>query len=186
MGKFKELSAEEEYENLIVKAADHSKSKYGYMLHVNLKKFHKDAVIPEYAKPGDAGLDLTAVSDGKQIMDKNGLLLQYRTGIGVSIPERYVGLVFPRSSVYKTGLSLTNCVGVIDSGYRGEILANFRVESNYGDFYKKGDRIAQLIILPYPSVKFHEVEELDDTERGDNGFGSTGKGNEQNTEQEPQ
>jgi dUTP pyrophosphatase len=141
---------------------------------VKIKRFHTDAVVPAYAKPGDAGLDLTAIDDGKNISNKNGFMRQYRTGVGVSIPEGYVGLLFPRSSIYKHGLSLTNCVGVIDSGYRGEILFNFRIESQYSKMYQKGDRIGQMIIMPYPLVEFQEVEELDETERGDGGFGSSG------------
>lgn len=165
MGKFKDL----ELEDLDVKDALASS-----LLSVKIKKFHKDAVIPSYAKPGDAGLDLTAVDSGKNIHDRNGFVRQYRTGIGVEIPEGYVGLVFPRSSIYKYGISLTNCVGVIDSGYRGEILANFRIVSQFGKVYDKGDRIAQLMIMPYPKVQFEEVDNLEDSERSTGGFGSTG------------
>lgn len=145
-----------------------------YNLHVDIKKLHPDAVIPSYSKDGDAGLDFTAIADGKIESDKNGIIVTYRTGIALAIPKGYVGLVFPRSSIYKKGLSLTNSVGVVDSGYRGEILFKFRVNSHYGSMYKKGERIGQLIILPYPKVEFNECDELDTTDRGDGGFGHTG------------
>ena len=96
------------------------------------------------------------------------------------IPKGYVGLVFPRSSIRKTDLSLTNCVGVIDSGYRGEIQATFKKIFGKNDVrldeldYNVGDRIAQIMIIPYPSVTFVEVDELSQTDRGEGGFGSTG------------
>ena len=87
---------------------------------INIKKLHPDAVIPRYAKPGDAGMDLTAVD-----VSSDYSCLTYKTGLAIEIPEGYVGLLFPRSSVYKTGQQLSNCVGVIDSGYRGEIMMKF-------------------------------------------------------------
>ena len=170
---------------------------------VKIKKLHNDAVIPQYAKKGDAGLDLTAV---EKYYDIHGCVV-YKTGIAVEIPEGYVGLVFPRSSVSKTDLTLTNSVGVIDSGYRGEITMKFKpalmffsneeglisneddtfecadgVEIPWDDRipisaidYKVGERIAQLIIMPYPHIEFEEVEELTKTERANGGYGSTGK-----------
>lgn len=139
---------------------------------VRFKRLHPDAVIPKYAKPGDAGVDLTAISVD---WNPNGYY-SYDTGLAVEIPEGYVGLIFPRSSIYKTDLKLSNSVGVIDSGYRGSIKANFY----YDDFdtttpYKVGDRIMQLIILPYPQIELEEVDELSDTSRGSGGFGSSGK-----------
>ena len=99
-----------------------------------------------------------------------------RFGIAMEIPEGYVGLIFPRSSIHKTSMRLTNAVGVIDSGYRGEISAVFDV-SGYDEvnFYNVGDRAAQIIIMPYPHVEFEEAEELSSTERGTGGFGSSGK-----------
>lgn len=151
---------------------------------VKFKKLHKDAVIPSYAKPGDAGLDLTAVSITSDETYNN---LVYKTGIAVEIPEGYVGLVFPRSSIYKTVVSLINSVGVIDSGFRGEItlrfIDNFSPSESPGDrfkkftrdFYQVGDKIGQLIIIPYPHIELEEVEELSTTERGENGFGSSGR-----------
>lgn len=143
-------------------------------MEVKIKKTHPDAVIPKYAKPGDAGMDLTAVS---MKIDEYGNIC-YGTGLAFEIPEGYVGLVFPRSSNHKKGVILTNCVGVIDSGYRGEVSFKFK-EIALGNFskvtYKVGDRIGQIIIMPYPRIEFIEVEELSETERGTNGYGSTGK-----------
>ena len=148
-------------------------------LKVNIKKLRPDAVIPTYAKPGDAGLDLTTISMTTQVK-ANVNQWVYGTGLAIEIPEGYVGLLFPRSSIHKTGFLLSNSVGVIDSGYRGEIKFIFS-ELNYGDDayhgqqYLEGDRIGQLIILPYPKIQFEEVEELSETERGSGGFGSSGK-----------
>lgn len=152
-------------------------------MRVNIKKFHPNAVIPKYAKSGDAGMDMTAVS-----MERKGDLVIYDLGVGMEIPEGYVGLIFPRSSICKTDLELTNSTGVIDSGYRGNIKAFFRdtaynpVETDNGNkiaalgkAYDVGDRVCQIIILPYPAIEFVEAEELSETERGDGGFGSSGK-----------
>lgn len=138
---------------------------------VKIKKLHPDAVIPQYAKRGDAGMDLVAT----EVIDGYGFSVTYGTGLAMEIPEGFVGLVFPRSSIRKYDLSLTNCVGVIDSGYRGEIQATFRKEAGIpSKRYEVGDKIAQMIILPYPSIQFIETDELSDTERGADGFGSTG------------
>ena len=154
-------------------------------LKVKIKKLHHDAVIPRYAKPGDAGLDLTAVS---RTFDEDGNVV-YGTGLAFEIPEGYVGLVFPRSSLSKKDIALSNAVGVIDSGYRGEVTAKFKPTNyfncyedcgrivecpHYGSIYGIGERIAQMIILPYPHIEFEEVEELSQTERADGGYGSTG------------
>lgn len=154
-------------------------------LKVKIKKLHPDAVIPRYAKPGDAGLDLTAVS---RTFDADGNVV-YGTGLAFEIPEGYVGLVFPRSSLSKKDIALSNAVGVIDSGYRGEVTAKFKPTNyfncyegcgrivecpHYGSIYGIGERIAQMIILPYPQIEFEEVDELSQTERADGGYGSTG------------
>lgn len=133
---------------------------------VKIKKLRKNVIIPSYAKHGDAGIDLTAID--KKV---EGMWITYYTGLAMEIPEGYVGLLFPRSSVYKTEQRLANSVGVIDSGYRGEIMMKFNRSMNE---YKIGDRIGQIIILPYPQVEFEEVEELSETNRGSGGFGSTG------------
>lgn len=138
-------------------------------MNVKIKKLHKDAVVPFYAKPGDAGMDLTAISES---WNEDNSMVTYDTGLAVEIPKGHVGLLFPRSSVSKTTLSLTNCVGVIDSGYRGSIMLKFRYLEE-GSVYSVGDRVGQLLILPYPEVTFEEVDELSETERGEGGFGST-------------
>lgn len=138
---------------------------------VKIKKLVEDAKIPAYSKPGDAGLDLTAVT---RELDSNGNLV-YGTGLAIEIPQGYVGLLFPRSSNSKTNLYLTNHVGVVDSGYRGEIMLKYKTVDQFGkNVYDVGDRVGQLIIIPYPQIEFQEVEELSSTERGVGGYGSTG------------
>lgn len=137
---------------------------------VKFKKLDEEAVTPTYAKPGDAGLDLTAIEGST---DPRGIYT-YKTGIAVEIPEGFMGLIFPRSSVYKQDLILSNSIGVIDSGYRGEIIIKYRETKPYPSFFVKGERVAQLIILPVPYVTLIEVEELTETARGEGGHGSTG------------
>jgi dUTP pyrophosphatase len=149
---------------------------------------------PKFGKPGDAGADLVATSLD---LSRDGQIV-YGTGLAVEIPEGMVGLVFPRSSVRNYDLSMANSVGVIDSGYRGEIMVTFNIRADhkivnamiaskdlddlfvkYSDnllnIYQVGDRIAQLVIMPVPLVQFVEVEELSETSRGTEGHGSTGK-----------
>ena len=142
---------------------------------VKIKKLSPDAVIPTYAKEGDAGMDMVATRIINETLDS----ITYGTDIALEIPEGFVGLVFPRSSIRKTHLHLSNSVGVIDSGYRGEIQATFKkiqgISNNALDNYKVGDRIFQLMIIPHPTIQFQEVDELTTTERGEGGFGSTGK-----------
>ena len=169
---------------------------------VRIKRLHKDAIVPQYAKKGDAGMDLTAVD---YYYDLEGNVV-YRTGLAIEIPEGYVGLIFPRSSICKRDINLVNAVGVIDSGYRGEITMKFKPSlcfhpNEYTDYlasdkfddydgvyipyderipikphtYNYGERIGQIIIMPYPQIEFEEVEELTKTDRGDGGFGSSGK-----------
>ena len=144
-------------------------------MQVKVKKLSPDAVIPSYAKDGDAGMDVVAT---KIISDNLGAVT-YGTDIAMEIPKGFVGLIFPRSSIRKTNLQLSNSVGVVDSGYRGEIQATFNkiqgIDNVERDSYKVGDRICQIMIIPHPSIEFQEVEELTNTERGEGGFGSTGK-----------
>lgn len=136
---------------------------------IKIERLNSDAVIPKYAKEGDAGMDLTAVS--KEWIDNEHI--KYGFGIAMEIPKGYVGLVFPRSSCYKQRQVLSNAVGVIDSGYRGEISAVMIGTSEKS--YDVGDRIAQILILPYPQIEFEEVDYLSTSDRGTGGFGSTGK-----------
>jgi dUTP pyrophosphatase len=140
-------------------------------MQVKIKKLSPDSVIPTYAKSGDAGMDLIATS----IIGEEVFQITYGMGIALEIPNGFVGLVFPRSSIRKTDLSLTNSVGVIDSGYRGELQATFRKHKGVASRkYEVGDRICQIMIIPHPTIEFEEVEELNNTERGEGGFGSTG------------
>jgi dUTP pyrophosphatase len=141
---------------------------------VRIKKLNENAVIPSYAKDGDAGMDLVATS----IISNTSTQITYGIGLALEIPNGFVGLIFPRSSIRKTRLMLSNCVGVIDSGYRGELQATFNKINNDSvseNDYKVGDRIAQIMIIPHPPIEFDAVDELSDTERGEGGFGSTGK-----------
>ncbi len=140
---------------------------------VKIKKLHPQAVIPSYAKPNDAGLDLTVTSAQRDPANPQKWLVGF--GIAVEIPEGFVGLVFPRSSVHKTQCRLSNSVGVIDAGYRGEVRAVFDTFPTSDEVYNVGDRAAQIIIMPYPQIEFEEAEELSSTERGTGGYGSTGK-----------
>ena len=163
-------------------------------MEVKIKRICPDAVIPKYSKSGDAGMDLVAI--GIQTKDD---IITYHTGLQVEIPEGYVGLIVPRSSIYKQDLMLANHIGIIDSGYRGEILCKFRlttlcmehisnnrflirdyeIDPETGAYknihtYKIGDRVAQLIIIPYPLIEFKEVDVLGESDRGTGGFGHTG------------
>jgi dUTP pyrophosphatase len=145
-------------------------------MQVRFKRLSDKAVIPSYAKPGDAGLDISAVYHK---IDPEHNYIEYFTGLAVEIPEGYVGLLFPRSSVSKTDLALANCVGVVDSGYRGELTFRYKFakEAYFASLkrYQDGDRIGQLVIMPYPTIEPIEAAELSDTERGTGGYGSTGK-----------
>ena len=149
------------------------------MLEVKIKKLHKDAVIPKYETIGSVGMDLTAVS---KEYDEHGNVV-FGTGLAIQIPEGYYADLRPRSSISKYDLVLANSVGTIDSDYRGELILKFKPSVyfgvNRGDddgvMYDVGDRIAQLVILPYPKVSFVEVDDLSETERGTGGFGSTNK-----------
>ena len=138
-------------------------------MQVKIKKLHSDAVVPKYAKKGDAGLDLTAISKCQYEH-----YVEYDTGLAIEIPEGFVGLIFPRSSISNTSLILSNHVGVIDSGFRNSIKFRFK-RINNGPEYYIGERIGQMIIIPYPKIEFEEVTELSTTDRGLEGFGSTGK-----------
>ena len=142
-------------------------------MQIKFKKLYPEAVTPKQGTPGSAGFDLTAMS---YRFDERYSVWEYGTGIAVEIPKGYVGMVFPRSSVYKTGDFLSNCVGIIDSDYRGEIKAKFySIKQLWDDPYKLGDRICQLVIVPIPEVEYIEVDNLSVTERGAGGYGSTGK-----------
>lgn len=133
--------------------------------------------LPTYAHEGDACVDLKCMAIDTD-MHENIIILH--TGVHVELPEGYVMLIIPRSSNCKTPLYMPNSIGVIDSGYRGEILVKYRSTDKimfrrFMEHYKVGDRIAQAIVLPYPKIKFTEVEQLSESNRGNGGFGSTGR-----------
>lgn len=141
---------------------------------IKVKKLDPRAVINTYAQEGDAAIDMTAIA-----MYRSDNYFEYGTGLSVEIPEGYVGLLFPRSSITNMGLILGNSVGVIDSGYRGEIKFRFYIGYNptgvkNAELYHIGDKIGQMIIMPYPQIELEEVEELTETDRGTGGYGSTG------------
>ena len=147
-------------------------------MNVKFKKLHDDAKIPSYAHDTDAGLDLTAVSFTQEFDKSNKLVLVYHTGLAVEIPEGYVGLIFMRSSVSNKSISLTNAVAVIDSGYRGELLLKYKITTDsLPTIYQPGEKIGQLIIIPYPKINPIEAEELDSSDRNEGGFGSTDTNN---------
>lgn len=134
-------------------------------------KFKKlgTAETPKYAKDGDAGMDMWATSI--QVTDD---YIEYGTNIAVEIPYGYAGLMFPRSSISKKDLLLCNSVGVVDSGYRGEIKFRFKAtDARLDNIYEIGERVGQLIVMPVPTVELEEVFQLSDSERGEDGFGST-------------
>lgn len=158
---------------------------------IKVKRLTESAKLPEKAHPTDAGADLfyTYVE-----IDANNNVV-YHTGIAIEIPKGYVGLLFPRSSVAKKDLTLANCVGVVDSNYRGEVILKYRAVfrgidlclerkkaiiynrsnlSSLSKIYGEGERVGQIIVIPYPETEYEEVKELTETDRGEGGFGSTG------------
>lgn len=138
-------------------------------MQLKFKKLHSNAVLPSHKNHGDAGMDLTAVS-----IEHTNHQSIHNYGIAVEIPEGHVGLLFPRSSVCKHSERLSNCVGVIDSGYRGPIKAVFDLLEPAME-YKVHERTAQLVVIPYCHCNTEWAEELSDTERGEGGYGSTGR-----------
>jgi len=140
------------------------------MMELKFKKLKDRAVIPSYAKKGDAGMDLVATN-----VKHSDLYIEYGTDLAMELPHGYVGLLFPRSSISKTDHYLRNSVGVIDSGYRGEIKIRMSIPALGARQYNKGDKIAQLLIMQIPWVDIVEVSEISGSDRGAGGFGSTGE-----------
>lgn len=153
-------------------------------MEVKFKKLSDKAVVPTKAHSSDAGFDLTATRVTSEVNECGQFVLVYHTDLAMEIPDGYVGLIFPRSSISKKSLYQTNAVAVIDSNYRGEIIVKYK--NTTGDsipaVYNLGDKFAQLIVMPYPTIEFVEAEELSESDRGEGGFGSTDK--ETNTENE--
>lgn len=142
---------------------------------INIKKLTNTATIPTRQHEGDAGYDLYA--DIQEPITIEPHTTEFiKTGIAVEIPTGYFGAVFARSGLAsKQGLRPANCVGVCDSRYRGEYMVALHNDSNDIKIISSGDRVAQLVVMPHLDVEFNEVNELSDTERGDGGFGSTGR-----------
>jgi dUTP pyrophosphatase len=155
---------------------------------IKVKKTNSTIPTPKYAIEGDAGLDLTAV----EVLKSDYKSVIYNTGLAFEIRDGYIGFIYPRSSVRKYDLIMANSVGVVDSNYRGTVQVSFK-RTVIGSIkyilncillfigfgfnlkeYELGDRICQLIILPYPQIKLKVVEELTETKRGESGHGSTG------------
>lgn len=146
-------------------------------MEIKFKKLDPRAVAPVRAHNTDAGFDLTATRITTEINECGQLILVYHTDLAFEIPDGYFGMIVPRSSIFKKSLVLTNHAGVVDSNYRGEVSAKFRNTTDVVPaVYKEGERFAQLLILPVPEVTFEEAFELSDSERGTNGYGSTGTG----------
>jgi len=142
---------------------------------VKFTKLHKSASAPVYGTPFAAGADLRALLD-ENIEIKPGETVFVHTGIATEIPDGLVGLIYARSGLAcKRGLAPANCVGVIDSDYRGEIMVALHNYSNQAQVIEPDERIAQLVIAPYIAAEFEETDSLTDTDRGAGGFGSTGK-----------
>lgn len=153
---------------------------------VRMKALEDGVLLPQYAKHGDAAVDLVATS-----VRITPDFVEYGTGIAVEIPDGYAGLLMPRSSNSKYDLLQCNSVGLIDSGYRGELLFRYKAtkndvvvtedgtakynQSDSYEVYKVGDKCGQLLIIPYPEIEYEFTDELSETIRGADGFGSTGK-----------
>lgn len=142
------------------------------MIDVKIRKVHPDAVIPFRAHATDAGMDVTAIS-----MEITEDYVEYDTGLQFQLPEGYAMLIFPRSSNSKKDLLLCNSVGILDAGYTGNLKLRFKLitEGYTEKIYNPGDKVGQIMIIPYPEINFIETEIFNETERGNGGFGSTDK-----------
>lgn len=146
-------------------------------MQIKVKRLSETAVIPTKAHKHDAGYDLTCTSVTTEVSECGQLVLVYHTGLAIEIPEGYFAMLTCRSSICKKSITLCNAVGIVDSNFRGEVVGKFKVNTDViPSLYKVGERFAQLLILPVPEVEFEEVEELSETERSEDGFGSTGDG----------
>lgn len=142
-------------------------------MELKIKRLHPDAVMPEYATQGAACFDLRTLNGGE--VTARGGTMNCRTGLAFEVPPSHVLLVYSRSGHgFKNGLRLVNSVGVIDSDYRGELAVKICNDSPLGFGFMPGDRVAQAMLVPIPSVTLVEVQHLSETDRGENGFGSTG------------
>ncbi len=143
---------------------------------VRVKKLHKDAILPRYGSAYAAGADLHALTEAEFVSIAPGETKLIRTGVALEIPTGFAGFIYARSGIAtKRGLAPANKVGVVDSDYRGEVMVSLHNHSGEVQQISSGERIAQMVIAPYLTAVFTEAEELDDTERGAGGFGSTGR-----------
>ncbi len=143
-------------------------------MNIKFKRLTENAIAPVKAHATDAGFDLTCSSITTEINERGQLIIVYHTGLAFEIPEGYFGAMVPRSSIANKTLTLTNCIGVIDAGYRGEVMAKMKATTDViPAVYKEGERFAQLLILPVPDVQFEESTELSESDRGEGGYGST-------------
>jgi dUTP pyrophosphatase len=141
---------------------------------VNIKKLNPEAVIPTYGTEFAAGADLYACMGGDTVIAP-GETVFVKTGVALEVPDGYAGLIYARSGLScKQGLAPANKVGVVDSDYRGEIIVALHNHSQETRTVADKERIAQFVITPFLKADFNEVTELDDTDRGEKGFGSTG------------
>ena len=144
-------------------------------MRINIKRIRNDAIVPTRGSASAAGYDLYACDIDEPINIAPGSVAKIKTGVVMEIPEGYFGAIYARSGLAtKQGLRPANCVGVVDSDYRGEIMVFMHNDSNCARTIENGERIAQIVITPYLNVEFNEVDVLSDTARGDGGFGSTG------------
>lgn len=143
-------------------------------MQINIKKLNEKAIIPTQSHVGDAGYDLYACIE-ESVTIGAGKTVKIPTGLSIAIPQGYFGGVFARSGLAtKQGLRPANCVGICDEPYRGEYIVALHNDSDEDRIVSPNDRIAQLIVMPFLNVEFNEVDELNDTDRGSGGFGSTG------------
>ena len=145
-------------------------------MEIKVKKLNAAAKMPTSGSEKAAGYDLYACLDAESVTIHPHTTEKIGTGLAIAVPDGYFGAIFARSGLAtKQGLRPANCVGVCDSDYRGEYIIAIHNDTDQPRIIENGDRIAQLVIMPYLSVSFSEVDELSETARGDGGFGSTGK-----------
>lgn len=139
---------------------------------VKLKKLNEDAIVPEYAYPTDAGMDLKSSEEYVLMPNETAMI---NTGLSIAIPEKFFGGIYSKSGLASRGIIVANSPGIVDTMYRGEVKVLLYNRTKAPHQINIGDKIAQLILMPFEQIKFREVEELDETDRKDGGFGSTGK-----------
>lgn len=147
----------------------------GYTALINVKKTDENAKLPTRGSEYAAGCDLYAHMDVDELLIQPGETVKIGTGIRIGVPVGYFGGIFARSGIAsKKGLRPANCTGIVDSDYTGEVIVALHNDSNDFQTVTNGERIAQLVVIPFLPVEFTEVDELDETDRGADGFGSTG------------